>query len=82
MEFCITKWCKSITDDGKDKYVNKDVDKSNMKYRFRILDDDGIIYGYGVAEDIDFDPLDAYMYRLGVTEIQYRNSKTKKYETL
>ena len=47
MKYCITKWCKSITDDGKDKYINKDVDKSNMKYKFRILDDDGIGYGEG-----------------------------------
>ena len=82
MKYCITKWCKSITDDGKDKYINKDVDKSNMKYKFRILDDDKIVYGYGVSEKKSFRPLDRYMYSLGVTEIQYQDPVTKKYKTL
>lgn len=78
--WCITKWCKSITDDGKDKYINKDIDKSNMQYKFRILDDDGIVYGYGVSEKINFKPLNRYMNSLGVTEIQYKNNG--KYKVL
>ena len=82
MKCCITKWCKSITDDGKDKYINKDIDKSNMQYKFRILDDDEMVYGYGVSEEKSFQPLDRYMYSLGVTEIQYQDPVTKKYKTL
>ena len=75
------KWCKAITDDDKDWYVNKDIEKKHMIYRFRLLDDDGNIYGYGVSDKITFSPLDHYESLYGVTEIQYR-SLSGKYETL
>jgi hypothetical protein len=77
----ITKWCKSITDSGKDEYTNRNTD--GMTQKFRLLDDDGVVYAYGMAkDDIDFEPLDYYMYAYGCTEIQYKNPKTGIYETL
>lgn len=76
----ITKWCKGITDSGKDEYTGRDVSK--CPYRFRLLDDDGEIYAYGKADNKTFDPLDAYMYSYGCTEIQYKNHETGIYETL
>lgn len=82
LNWVITKWCKSITGDGKDWYVNKDIDKKNMPHRFRLLDDDGAVYAYGVSDDSNsFAPLNYYMASYGCTEIQYRN-KDGKYETL
>ena len=76
----ITKWCKSITDSGKDEYTGRDV--TGCDRRFRLLDDDGEIYAYGKASEETFAPLDAYMYDYGCTEIQYKNLDTGKYETL
>ena len=79
----ITKWCKSITDSEKDEYVNKEIDKKHMVHRFRLLDDDGIVYAYGVSDDdSSFSPLDYYSPLYGVTDIQYRNKETGEYETL
>lgn len=94
--FCITKWCKAITDSGKDEYTGR---LSHMKNRlaekygtvpdlftFRLLDDDGEIYAYGKSTDCSseaaFAPLDRYECEYGCTEIQYRNPVTGKYETL
>jgi hypothetical protein len=80
----ITKWCKSITDDGKDKIICKKPEGLNFK--FRLLDDDGIIYAYGYADSCDdekaFQPLDRYMPDYGCTEIQYKNPISGKWETL
>lgn len=91
--YCITKWTRHVTDSEKDEYTKR---LARMKavlmdrdgavpplYRFRLLDDDGIVYAYGVTTVPDsFDPLDKYMYAYGVTEIQYMDPATKKYETL
>lgn len=91
--YCITKWCKTITDSGMDEYTGK---LPQMKekllekygevphlYRFRILDDDGNIYAYGMGtDDSSFAPLDRYEYDYGVTEIQWKNEATGEYETL
>lgn len=80
-KWTITKWCKSITDDGKDWYTKNDT--TGMTETFRLLDDDGIIYAYGKAtKDVDFEPLDYYMYAYGCVTIQYKNKETGKYETL
>lgn len=77
----ITKWCKSITDSGKDEYTGRDT--KGMTERFRLLDDDETVYAYGKAkESVDFEPLDYYMYEYGCTEIQYKNKETGEYETL
>lgn len=77
----ITKWCKSITDDGKDKIVCEK--PKGLDHKFRLLDDDGIVYAYGYSDnDNSFRPLSDYHYDYGVTEIQYKNPITKKYETL
>ena len=46
----ITKWCKSITDSGKDEYTGRDT--KGMTERFRLLDDDGTVYAYGKAAEI------------------------------
>jgi len=76
----ITKWCKAITDSGKDEYTHRDV--SGCEHSFRLLDDDGEVYAYGKANAITFAPLNRYMYVYGCTEIQYKNKETGKYETL
>ena len=94
--FCITKWCKTITDSGKDEYTGR-LPKMRKRllerdgivqelYDFRLLDDDGEIYAYGKSTDdrtmAAFAPLNKYMPLYGCTEIQYKNKKTGKYETL
>lgn len=79
--FKITKHCKSVTDDDKDKTVCKKPLLLNEK--FRLLDDDGNIYFYGYSDDSsDFDPLDYYGTSYGCTAIQYKNDKTGLYEFL
>lgn len=82
INWVITKWCKLITDDNKDWYVNKDVDKKHMIHRFRIMDADEEIYAYGVSDSITFNPVDYYMNTYGVVDIQYKNKETGEYETL
>ena len=91
--YCIIKWSKNITDSHKDQYTHR-LPKMKQKllaqfgcvpalYRFRLLDDDGVVYAYGVSTDnSSFAPLDRYTYDYGCTEIQYKNPITKKYETL
>lgn len=85
----ITKWTKEITDDGKDLYTKRKVDGDGETIKFRLLDDDGVIYAYGEmkkeyydegGEDEIFEPLDYYMYLYGVTEIQYKING--QYETM
>lgn len=91
--YCITKWCKSITDSQKDVYTHRlALMKQKLKekygsvpvlYKFRLLDDDGIVYAYGMSSVPDtFAPLDRYEYDYGCTEIQYKNLETGQYETL
>ena len=91
--YCITKWCKSITDSPKDVYTHRlALMKQKLKekygsvpvlYKFRLLDDDGIVYAYGMSSVPDtFAPLDRYEYDYGCTEIQYKNLETGQYETL
>lgn len=73
--FVITKWCACITDSGKDEHTGKKLKAKNV-YRFRLLDDDGIVYAYGLSDDdSDFEPLDRYMDNYGVTGIQYKNNQ-------
>lgn len=82
--FVITKWCKSITDSGKDEYTHKQHD--NMPYKFRLLDDDNEVYAYGYSDDCNseeaFAPLDRYMNDYGCTSIEYKNSDTGEYEPI
>ena len=94
--FCITKWCKAVTDSGKDEYTHRLprmrerlIEKTGSVpplYDFRLLDDDGYVYAYGKSTDnrteSAFAPLDRYMDAYGCTEIQYKNQNTGKYETL
>lgn len=96
MHYCITKWCKSITDSGEDEYTGRlERMKDKLKglygevptlYSFRLLDGDGIVYAYGMSTDDSseaaFAPLDRYMDDYGCTEIQYKNPETGVYETL
>lgn len=57
--------------------------KSKMVHHFKVLDDDGIVYFWGVcSDDSSFAPLDCCGVGYGCTEIQYKNPKTGKYETL
>lgn len=94
--FCITKWCKAITDSGKDEYTGRLpkmrerlIEKTGSVpelFDFRLLDDDGEVYAYGKSTDDSseaaFAPLDRYMPEYGCTEIQYKNRATGQYETL
>lgn len=85
----ITKWCKSITDSKEDEYTKRTIEATE-KIHFRLLDDDGIVYAYGVINKEWFDddnengfiPLDYYMSDYGCTEIQLKNEVTGVYETL
>ena len=88
--YTITKWCKSITENGKDLYTKNKLETDNV-VKFRLLDDDGIVYAYGIMdrdrfendEDVEgFEPLYRYMYEYGCTEIQYKNEEIGEYETL
>lgn len=83
----ITKFTKEITDDRQDKYTHKKLEGDTIK--FRLLDDDGIIYMYGEMlksvwdngdEDDLFEPLDWAEGTYGCTEIQFKENG--KYETL
>lgn len=80
----ITKWCKSISDSGKDEVVCEK--PKDLDCKFRLLDDDGEVYAYGYADSDDdeeaFAPLDEVGSSYGCTEIQYKNPTTKEYETL
>ena len=82
--FKITKWCKAITDDGKDRIIA--LKPPGLDHKFRLLDDDGIVYGYGYSDSCDddnaFDPLDTFQPLYGCVEIQYKNPITGVYETL
>lgn len=82
--FVITMWTKEITDSGKDEYTGANHDK--YPYKFRLLDDDEIVYAYGYSKtDNDenaFLPLDYYAGAYGVTMIEYWNSETKEWEML
>ena len=91
--YCITKWTRHISDSGKDEYTHR---LKRMKdklieewgqvpplFKFRLLDDDGIVYAYGMStDDSSFAPLDRYAPAYGCTEIQYKNPNTGVYETL
>lgn len=80
MEFKITKWTRHITDDGKDKVVCSKPEK--LDYKFRLLDDDKIIYAYGYCSSESFSPLDYYMPLYGCTEIHYYNKDKREWEIL
>jgi len=72
----ITKWCKIITDDNKDKIISITKEQqAQMPYVFRLLDDDDQIYAYGISSSDDdeeaFKPLDNHSNDYGVTDIQY-----------
>ena len=57
--------------------------KENMTHKFRVRDDDGVTYFWGVCSDPNsFAPLDYVGADYGCTEIQYKNPDTGKYETL
>ena len=86
-KWVITKFTKEITDNHKDMYTHKKLEGDTIK--FRLLDDDGIIYMYGEMlksvwddgeeEDL-FEPLDWSEGCYGCTEIQFKENG--KYETL
>lgn len=80
--FVITKWTKQISDSGFDEVIAEK--PADMDYKFRLLDDDGIVYAYGYSmtndDDEAFYPLDQYAGDYGCTEIQYNNMG--KWETL
>lgn len=56
--------------------INREAALANLKYPFRLYDDDGVLYFSGLCSTRDdgaaFDPLDALMNAYGVTEIQYQ----------
>jgi hypothetical protein len=77
MNFRISRWTSAFTDSGKPKIILTEAPKG-MPYKFRLLDDDGVVGAYGYSahnhlseEGYVFMPLDAYSYDYGFTEIQY-----------
>lgn len=99
----VTKWCKAITDSGKDEYTDKDretltrffkrVNETDADpeviHKYRLLDDDGVIYCYGwMTGDADglgeehFAPLDYYEPLYGCCSIEYYNKETREWEEL
>lgn len=59
-------------------------DGRKLEHRFRMKDDDGIIYYYGTcSNDSSFAPLDDFgMPDSGCTSIEYYNKDKKKWEVL
>lgn len=56
---------------------------SSVLFRFKVLDDDGITYFWGVCtSDSSFAPLDNLGEAYGCTSIMYKNKSTGKYEYL
>ncbi len=74
----ITKWTKHITDTGKDE-KSKDIRLPIMIHKFRLKDDDGLIYAYGYSttndEEEAFEPLDYLGELYGCTSIEYYNNR-------
>lgn len=64
-------------------YIKPD---SEMPHEFRLKDDDGIIYFYGIADDASseraFIPLDNTGGHYGCTIIEYKNPTTNAWEML
>ena len=82
--FKVTRWTKHITDSGEDIAVCEK--PKELNHKFRLLDDDNLVYAYGYSSSCDddeaFEPLDYYSDSYGVTEIQYKNKETGEWETL
>lgn len=59
--------------------------EAGQQFKFRLLDDDKIVYFNGFSDDSTsesaFDPLDMYGAEYGCTEIQYLNNRGQ-WETL
>ena len=81
------KVTRNIIDEGEEKcplYQSVDFDGAKFKQskhvKFRLLDDDGEVYFWGLMDHSDlygsenkaFAPLDAFMNSYGCTELQYR----------
>lgn len=62
-----------MTDDDFDFLEKEKASKTpEMAYRFKIFDDDGILYIEGLsAENNSFEPLDEFGINYGCTEIHY-----------
>lgn len=56
--------------------------EEDCKHAFRLKDDDGYIYAHGRISELDFNPLDTFMYGWGVTTLEYFNGMTRKWEVL
>ena len=55
----------------------------DMVHRFKVMDDDGVTYFWGVCSDSSsFAPLDQEGAEYGATSIAYKNRKTGEYEEL
>lgn len=81
VRWIITKWTRHITDSRKDETINKK--PAELNHKFRLLDDDGHVYGYGYTDNnSSFLPLDIYRGAYGCVDIQYKNPKTGEYESL
>ncbi len=61
-------------------------DDMSPLYKFKLYDDDRVLYFEGVSTSCDdeaaFEPLDYYMADAGCTSIVYYNEKTAKWEEL
>lgn len=55
----------------------------DLVHRFRVKDDDGVTYFWGVCSDPDsFAPLDQEGAEYGATTIEYKDPHTGRYEAL
>lgn len=52
-----------------------------MNKRFRVKDDDGVVYFWGVCSSYSFDPLD-FGEQYGCTTIEYKNAVSGLWEVL
>jgi hypothetical protein len=79
--FKVTRWCKDFTDNGKELILCH-TPPEGMPYKFRLIDDDGIVGAIGYSmfdhnsyEDQVFAPLDYYSADYGFTSIEYQKGR-------
>lgn len=68
----ITIWTGAVTDDGDDRqHLTTAVERATMPHLFRLVDGDGIVCAYGIADRDNHAPLDELAAAYGLTRIEY-----------
>lgn len=71
----ITKLCKSVTNTGKEEYINTDKKKNTMIHDFRLFNEENVICAYGVSDnDRNLEPVAYYANTYGCVRIEYRKN--------